>query len=175
MGITTTNTSTASKTSASDRCRQLSALKQQSGIFLAAVAAANDPFNADGVVENPSVVIARKLAKGDFIDATIYAHEVRGKWIASIEWSLTVPPFDGRSKLPGRKSGSDTTKIDAVDAAFTLLFQQIESQLGAEILETKWAKQIASLRQWHAQVHEELTKDDQKLPLTGITSNPCPA
>ena len=170
MGTTTDNTSRTSKTTTSDRCRQLSALKQQSGVFKAAVTAASDPFNADDVVENPSVVIPRALAKGDCIDGTIYAHQVHGKWIARIEWSLTVEHLYGRSKLPGRYSERHATKVDAVDAAFKLLFQQLEKHLGAEVLSAEWSKQIASLRQWDAQVHAELTKADQKLPLTGITT-----
>ena len=153
-----------------DRCRQQSALKRHSGIFKAIATAIIDPFNADDVVEKPSVVISRELAKGDCIDATIYAQQVDGKWLASIEWLLTVEPFDGRSKLPCRKSVRHATKVDAVDAAFKLLFQQLENQLGAGILEAKWVSQIASLRKWDAKVHAELTKADQKLPLTGITT-----
>lgn len=104
METTATKKTSTPKTTTSDRCRQLSALKQQTGVFKAAAAAANDPFNTDDVVENPSVAISRVLAKGDCIDATIYAQQVHGKWIASVEWSLAVAPFDGRSKLPCRKS-----------------------------------------------------------------------
>lgn len=170
MGTTTSKTSSTSKTTTSDRCRQSSALKRLTGVFKAAAKAANDPFNADGVVENPSVVISRALAKGDLVDATIYAHQVHGKWVARIVWSLTIEPFDGRAMLPGRQSGRHDIKVNAVDAAFKLLFDQIENQVGAKILEAKWAEQIASLRQWNAKVHGDLTKADQKLPLTGITT-----
>ena len=72
------------KTTTSDLCRQQSALKRHSGVFKATAAAVTDPFNADDVVEKPSVVILRELAKGDCIDATIYAQQVDGKWLASI-------------------------------------------------------------------------------------------
>ena len=170
MDTITTQKLSTPKTTTSDRCLQQSALKRYSGVFKATATAVTDPFNTDDVVENPSVVISRELAKGDFIDTTIYAHEVHGRWIARIEWSLTVEPFDGRSKLPGRYSERHTSKVDAVDAAFNLLFQQIENQLGAQVLDATWAKQIATLRQWTAKVHEDLCKADQKLPLTGITT-----
>ena len=169
MDTTTKTTPTTSKKTTSDLCRQLSALKRQTGVSKAVVAAANAPFNADGVVENPSVIISRELAKGDLIDATIYAHQVRGKWIARIVWSLTVEPFDGRAKLPGRQSGRHHSTVNAVDAAFKLMFDQIENQVGAQILDAKWAVQIDSIRQWNAKVHADLTKAEQKLPLTGIT------
>ena len=169
MEPTTTKNSTT-KTTTSDRCRQQSALKRHSGVFKAIATAITDPFNADDVVENPSVVISRELAKDDSIDATIYAHKVHGKWISRIEWSLTVQPFGGRSKFPARDSERHVSKVDAVDAAFKLLFDQIEEWLGAEVLQTKWATQIAGLRQWNAKVHEELCQSDQQLPLIGITT-----
>ena len=143
---------------------------RSSPLTLAAVEALADPFNADHVVENPSVVISRQLSADDLIAATIYAHQVHGKWIARIEWSLTVAPFDGRCKLPSRDSERHVSDVDAVDQAFKLLFQQIENQLGSKVLEAKWVKQITSLRQWNAKVHCDLTKADQKLPLTGITT-----
>ncbi len=170
METTVTKKTSTSKTNTSDRCRHSSALKRLTGVCKAAATAANDPFNADGVVENPSVVISRELAKGDLVDATIYAHQVHGKWVARIVWSLTIEPFDGRAKLPGRQSGRHDIKVNAVDAAFKLLFDQIENQVGAQILEAKWAEQIASLRRWNAKVHGDLTKSDQKLPLNGITT-----
>ncbi len=146
MDHTTTKNSTTKATTTPDCCRQQSALKRHSGVFKAIATAITDPFNADNVVEKPSVVISRELAKGDCIDATIYAQKVDGKWLASIEWFLTVEPLDGRSELPCRKSVRHATKVDAVDAAFKLLFQQLENQLGAGILEAKWVGQIASLR-----------------------------
>lgn len=172
MGSTTSKATSSkpAKSATSTRCRQQSALKRTTVLATAASAAFTDPFNADGVVENPSVVISRELSKGDLIDATIYAHQVHGKWIARIVWSLTVEPFDGRAKLPCRLSGRHDSTVKAVDAAFKPLFDQIENQVGAKILESKWAKQITSLRQWNAKVHGDLTKADQKLPLTGITT-----
>ncbi len=168
--VTAAVKTTSAKSNYSTLCCQSRAIKSPTVVTMAACAAMADPFNVDNVIENPSVVISRELAKGDTIDATIYAHLVRGKWISRIVWSLTVEPFDGRAKLPGRQSGRHDNTVNAVDAAFKLMFDQIENQVGAQILEGKWAEQIDSLRQWNAKVHGDLIKAEQKLPLTGITT-----
>ena len=80
MGTATVKT-TLSKSNYSTLCCQSRAIKSPTVVTMAARAAMADPFNVDNVIENPSVVISRELAKGDAIDATIDAHQVRGKWV----------------------------------------------------------------------------------------------
>ena len=169
MGYTYTKSST-SKTDYATLCRQRSALKRVSGVALATTSALADPLNVDEVVENPSVSIQRELAAGDLIAATVNAHRIGGQWIARVAWTQTVEPFHGRCKLPGRDSARYDTEVEAVDTAFTLMFQQIEAGLGKLLLVAEWRKQIDSLRQWTIQVHEDLCDAEANLPLRGFTT-----
>lgn len=94
--------------SKADAVRINAAVKSINSISKAAVVALADPFNADHVVENPSVEIERPLSGGELVDATVSAHKVHGKWITSIVWNLTTNinsrPNDKKKIIVGLKA-----------------------------------------------------------------------
>ena len=170
MGTTLTK-STSSKSTYSTLCPQLRAIKSTTAVVQAARAAIVDPFNTDNVVENPSFTKAREIAAGELISVTLHAHEVNGKWIASSEWTLNVAPSLGDCELPARKHYRHATRLGAIDAAVNALVIEIESQLDELVLEKKWAKELASLREWTGKVHEEVSAADAAvLPLHNVTT-----
>ena len=146
------------------------ALGRKTPIAPAAIASLSDPFNADGVVENPSVVIERPLSGGELVDATVYAHKVHGKWISRIVWSRTTGNFQGIAKLPDSGSERLGTEVAAVDDAFKVFFKQIETAIGAELLKAAWVAEIANLRTWAAAVHHDLCQTGHDLPFKCLTT-----
>lgn len=170
MGTTTSKKSETAKTTTSDRYRNSSALKRLTGVYEAVATAANDPFNADGVIENPSIEIARPLSGEELVDATVYAHKANGKWIACILWSLTTEQCQGIAELPGRKHPGHATPVVAFDAAFKDFFTQLEKAVGVELLNAAWVAEIANLRTWAAQLHHDQCKTGEDLPLAGLTT-----
>jgi DNA (cytosine-5)-methyltransferase 1 len=137
----------------------------------AARAALADPFNADGVVEKPSFTMTRDIAAGELISVTLYAHRVAGQWIACTEWTLNAAPYLGDCEIPARKHKRHPLRLAAVDPALNGLAFQVENQLGELALDPKWAKELASLRQWIGKVHEEiLAADAAILPLANATT-----
>ena len=169
MGTTTTKIKTF-KSNYSTSLRQSCAIKSPTIVTTAARATLVDPFNADDVVENPSVVIPRPIVGGELIDSTVYAHKVQGKWIALVVWSLTSDCCQGFFALPDRKLQGRNTKVAAVDAAFAVVLEQLEKEFGAQLLEAAWAAEIANLREWAAAIHHELCQPGQELPLDGRTT-----
>ena len=135
-------------------------LTLNSAVAKAALAALADPFNADNTVENPSFTKARDTASGELISVTLYAHQVDGQWIASSDWTLDVGPCIGDGELPARKHYRHATRLGAIAAVLKDLFFRVEEQVGKLVLETKWAKELVSLRQWTGQVHEEIRASD---------------
>lgn len=151
--------------------RSAAALTLNSAVTKAALAALADPFNTDNTVENPSFSKTRDTASGELISVSLYAHQVDGQWIASSEWTLDAGPCIGDGELPARKHYRHATRLGAVAAVLKNLDLRVESQLGELVLETKWAKELASLRQWTGQVHEEIrAADAATLPLANITT-----
>lgn len=168
---TTRTKSTSSKTEYATLCPQLRAIKSTTAVVHAVRAALADPFNADNTVENPSFSKTRDTASGELISVSLYAHQVDGQWIASSEWTLDAGPCIGDGELPARKHYRHATRLGAVAAVLKNLVLRVESQLGELVLETKWAKELASLRQWTGQVHEEIrAADAAALPLANITT-----
>lgn len=159
-----------SKTRSAHSIRTAAAIKSLNSVTQAAVAAIADPFNADGVVENPATVIARPLAGGELVDATAYAHKVHGKWIARIVWSRTTGDCQGIAQLPTRTQETFATEVAAVDAAFKIFLAQLETAIGTQLLDAVWVAEIANLRAWSAEVHHDLCKAAQDLPLAGQTT-----
>ena len=157
---TTRTKSTSSKTEYATLCPQLRAIKSTTAVVHAVRAALADPFNADNTVENPSFTKARDTASGELISVTLYAHQVDGQWIASCDWTLDAGPCIGDGELPARKHYRHATRLGAIAAVLKDLFFRVEEQVGELVLETKWAKELVSLRQWTGQVHEEIRAAD---------------
>lgn len=67
----------------------------------------SDSYNADGVVEAPSIAIHRERSERDLIAATLYCHQVAGYWISSAVWKLSVSPLlgDGAYLIDGKVRG----------------------------------------------------------------------
>lgn len=173
MGSTTSKATSSkpAKSATSTRCRQQSALKRTTILATAACAALTDPFNADGVVGQPSFTKTRDTATGELISVTLYAQQVDGQWIASSEWTLDAGPCIGDGQLPARKHHRHATRLGAIGATLKNLVLRVENQLSELVLETKWAKELASLRQWTGQVHEEIrAADATTLPHANVTT-----
>lgn len=171
MKIPTATKTRPTKFTPSNPDRSAAPLILNSAVTKAALAALADPFNADNTVENPSFTKTRDTASGELVSVTLYAHRVDGQWIASSEWTLNAAPFLGDGELPARKDYRHDSRLGAIADVLKDLIFRFEKQLGPLVLETKWAKELASLRQWTGQVHEEIrAADAAALPLANVTT-----
>lgn len=127
------------------------------------------PFNADGVVENPSIAIHRDLSKRDLIAATLYGHQIDGYWTSSAVWKLSVSPSLGDGTYPCRHGDHHATESAAFEAAGNTLIHQVEEQLGDLLTQSKWANEMSKLRKWVAKVIEDCRQTDPNLSLRGKT------
>jgi len=135
----------------------------------AVLAALSDPFNADGVVENPAFSHSRTLGQNETIAVTLTAHAVDGEWIAASDWHSTQAPFYGDGSLPSRKSEKFKTKSEAVGAALNRTIRQVETQLAENAYKPSGKAQLQSLRSWAAKAIADIRAADATLPLRGIT------
>lgn len=127
-------------------------------------------FNADGVVENPSFVLIRPQGKKRDIDFTVRAHRIgEGQWVAASVWASQCGhlPYDG--SYPNNWCKVFESRSEAVEHSIDLALRQVKEQLG-ELAEAKeWRGKVNALREWAAEAIVQTRKNDESLPLHGLT------
>ena len=137
---------------------------------IAAALPAPSHFNARGVVEKPDFVLTRPAGKTHEITMTVRAHCIgKGQWIAATTWGCTAGhlPFDG--SYPSKWGHVSQTRSEAVETAIGTGLRQIDKQLGGLAKAKMWATKVMQLKAWAAEAIRETRKNDETLPLRGVS------
>lgn len=137
---------------------------------IAAALPAPSHFNARGVVEKPDFVLTRPAGKTKEITMTVRAHCIgKGQWIAATTWGCTDGhlPFDG--SYPSKWGHVSQIHSEAVENAIDTGLRQIDKQLGRLAKTTLWATKVMQLKAWAAEAIRETRKNDEALPLRGVS------
>lgn len=137
---------------------------------IAAALPAPSHFNARGVVEKPDFVLTRPAGKTQEITMTVRAHCIgKGQWIAATTWGCNAGhlPFDG--SYPSKWGHVSQTRSEAVENAIGTGLRQIDKQLGRLAKTTLWATKVMQLKAWAAEAIRETRKNDETLPLRGVS------
>lgn len=127
-------------------------------------------FNSYGVVENPSFLLTRPEGEKRDIDFVVRAHRIgESQWVAASVWASQCGhlPYDG--SYPNNWSTVFQSRSEAVEHSIDLALRQVKEQLG-ELAEAKeWRGKVNALREWAAEVVVQTRKNDETLPLHGLT------
>lgn len=127
-------------------------------------------FNARGVVAKPDFVLCRPAGTVGEITMTVRAHCIgKGQWIAATTWGCTAGhlPFDG--SYPHKWGYVSQTRSEAVENAIDTGLRQVDKQLGVLAKTKPWATKIVQLKAWAAEAIRETRKNDETLPLHGVS------
>lgn len=137
---------------------------------IAAASGPLSPFNTNGVIESPQFVLVRPRSGKAEIQITVRAHCIgEGQWVAASVWASQCGhlPYDG--SYPNNWSKVFESRSEAVEHSIDLALRQVKEQLG-ELAEAKgWRGKVNELREWAAEAIVQTRKNDETLPLHGLT------